>query len=268
VVTWQPQGPIPRRPPPDAPQPATQPRTCRDASSTPRPTLITEHGVDRLSTRAIATRAGVPVASLYRYFADRDEIILALVQRDTAEMDEQVGGRGRRHTGGTHYPLTDHRDQRAFVRVYHRRPAFVMIWWRGRTNPAVVEFCRAHNREIAKAVHAYANEAGRERAGGTHRDAHGGSAGVPGVVRVRRAAHERFAETHQLRASTTRWARRWRRNRCCAAMRRRSTSPAKTPTRTGPRCQVPRTSLPCAPRRNAWCGTGRDLHRLSRLHRA
>src|ERR1700716_84597 len=38
-----------------------------------------------------------------------------------------------------------------------------------------------------------------------------------------------------------------------------STSPAKTLTSTGPRCRVPHTSLPCAPRKNAWCGTGRYL---------
>jgi AcrR family transcriptional regulator len=121
--------------------------------------LITEHGVDGLSTRTIAARAGVPVASLYQYFADRDEIILALVQRDTAEMDQQVAkalGALRAPTVRSLITAT----MGAFVRVYHRRPAFVMIWWRGRTNPAVVEFCRAHNREIAKVLHSYAAEAG------------------------------------------------------------------------------------------------------------
>ena len=29
---------------------------------------------------------------------------------------------------------------RAFVKVYHRRPSFVVIWFRGRTNPAVRDF--------------------------------------------------------------------------------------------------------------------------------
>src|SRR5437588_13126884 len=51
---------------------------------------VSEQGVDELGTRSIADRAGVPVASIYQYFASRDEIILALVQRDTREMDEQV----------------------------------------------------------------------------------------------------------------------------------------------------------------------------------
>ena len=52
--------------------------------------LVVERGVERLSTRAVATAAGVPVATLYQYFADKDEILLALVERDVAEMDAQV----------------------------------------------------------------------------------------------------------------------------------------------------------------------------------
>ena len=48
----------------------------------------------------------------------------------------------------------------AFVSVYHRRPSFVMIWWRGRTNAAVVEFCRTHNRRVAKDLHDLAVSAG------------------------------------------------------------------------------------------------------------
>jgi AcrR family transcriptional regulator len=120
--------------------------------------LIMEHGVEGLSTRAIAARAHIPVASLYQYFADRDEIILELVRRDTAEMDQQVAGAVAALSAPTLRSLIT-ATMRAFVRVYHRRPAFVMIWWRGRTNPAVVEFCRVHNREIARTLHDYATAA-------------------------------------------------------------------------------------------------------------
>ena len=48
--------------------------------------------MDRLSTRGIAEAAQVPVASLYQYFADKDDILLALVERDIEEMDRQVAG--------------------------------------------------------------------------------------------------------------------------------------------------------------------------------
>jgi AcrR family transcriptional regulator len=121
--------------------------------------LIVEGGVDALSTRSIAARAAVPVASVYQYFRDRDEIILTLVQRDTREMDEQVAAAMSALEQPTIRSLVT-ATMRAFVSVYHRRPAFVMIWWRGRTNPAVVDFCRAHNREIARTLHEYATTAG------------------------------------------------------------------------------------------------------------
>lgn len=121
--------------------------------------LITEHGVDGVSTRTIADRAQVPVASLYQYFADRSEIILASIQRDTAEMDQQVAEAIDALREPTLRSLVE-ATIGAFVRVYHRRPAFVVIWWRGRTNPAVVEYCRAHNKQIARYLYDYATEAG------------------------------------------------------------------------------------------------------------
>ena len=52
--------------------------------------IVVAGGVEALTTRSIAEAAEIPVASLYQYFADRDEILLALVERDTAEMDEHV----------------------------------------------------------------------------------------------------------------------------------------------------------------------------------
>src|SRR3981081_3598921 len=52
--------------------------------------LVADHGVAELTTRAIAARADVPVASIYQYYADKDEIVLALVERDVDEMDSRV----------------------------------------------------------------------------------------------------------------------------------------------------------------------------------
>jgi AcrR family transcriptional regulator len=108
-----------------------------------------------MSTRTIAARAGTPVASLYQYFADKDEILLALVQRDTAEMDERVAEAAASLDRPSVRALVE-ATMRAFVAVYHRRPAFVVIWWRGRTNAAVYRYCREHNRQIAKQLHDFA----------------------------------------------------------------------------------------------------------------
>lgn len=123
--------------------------------------LVVTQGVDALGTRAIAQAAGVPVASLYQYFADKDEILLALVERDIEEMDARVA------TGladGTDRGLTLERlvsaTVDAFISVYRERPAFVEIWLRGRGNQSVRDLCREHNRRVAAGLHALASDAG------------------------------------------------------------------------------------------------------------
>jgi AcrR family transcriptional regulator len=121
--------------------------------------LVTDHGVAELTTRAIAARTGVPVASIYQYYADKDEIVLALVARDTQEMDSRVAeavGALRTLSIRSIVEAT----MLAFVSVCRRRPSFVVIWGRGRTNAAVVEFCRTHNRRVANDLHSIAVSAG------------------------------------------------------------------------------------------------------------
>jgi hypothetical protein len=48
----------------------------------------------------------------------------------------------------------------AFVSVYRRRPAFVEIYLRGRTNQAVHRFGSEHNLRVAEILRAYAIDAG------------------------------------------------------------------------------------------------------------
>ena len=95
-------------------------------------TLVVSEGVDALGTRGIAAAAGVPVASLYQYFADKDDILLALVERDIEEMDARVASGVtalRAPTLGTLVAAT----MAAFVEVYRDRPAFVddLAAWSG-----------------------------------------------------------------------------------------------------------------------------------------
>ena len=124
--------------------------------------LVVAEGVDALTTRGVADLAEVPVASLYQYFADKDEILLALVERDVDEMDAQVSadlGSLDVLSVGSIVETT----MRAFVKVYLRRPSFVVIWLRGRTNTAINEFCRAHNKQVAADLFRFAREAGLVR---------------------------------------------------------------------------------------------------------
>lgn len=121
--------------------------------------LVVRSGVDAVTTRSVAAQAEVPVATLYQYFADKDEILLALVERDVAEMDAQVATDLAGLTTLSIGSVVE-TTMRAFVKVYLRRPAFVVIWLRGRTNPAISRFCRAHNKQVADDLFRFAQEAG------------------------------------------------------------------------------------------------------------
>jgi hypothetical protein len=46
------------------------------------------------------------------------------------------------------------------VKVYLRRPAFVTIWLRGRTNQAIRDYCREHNKRVAEGLFAFASDLG------------------------------------------------------------------------------------------------------------
>lgn len=124
--------------------------------------LVVDHGVEALSTRDIAQAAEVPVASLYQYFGAKEDVLLALVERDMAEMDEQVVAD---LAGVEHLTVASlvRSVMDSFVSVYDRRPAFVQIYLRGRSNAAVREFGREHNRQVATMLREFAVEAGIAR---------------------------------------------------------------------------------------------------------
>ena len=121
--------------------------------------LVVERGVVALTTRDIADAAEAPVASLYQYFNDKEDVLLALAQRDMEEMDAQVAD-DLAALDVLSVASVVRATMLAFVRVYHRRPAFVEIYLRGRTNQAVHEFGREHNQRVAEDLRAFALAAG------------------------------------------------------------------------------------------------------------
>lgn len=113
--------------------------------------LVVEGGVEAVTTRSIADRAGVPVASLYQYFADKEDVLMALVERDMAEMEQQVAEDLAQLDDFSIDKVVDV-TMRAYVKVYQRRRAFVEIWLRGRTNPTIAAYGRALHERIAGGV--------------------------------------------------------------------------------------------------------------------
>ena len=121
--------------------------------------IVVERGVDALTTRDIAQAAGVPVASLYQYFSDKEDVLLALAERDMEEMDAQVAEDLAALEVLSVSSLV-RVTMLAFVTVYRRRRAFVEIYLRGRTNQAVDRFGREHNARVAENLRAFAVDAG------------------------------------------------------------------------------------------------------------
>ncbi|MFI1864989.1 TetR family transcriptional regulator [Streptomyces jumonjinensis] len=55
--------------------------------------LLDEVGYEKLSTRAVAARAGVPIGSVYRFFGDKRALAAALAARNLDQYAERVGER-------------------------------------------------------------------------------------------------------------------------------------------------------------------------------
>lgn len=113
--------------------------------------LVVEHGVEAVTTRSIADRAGVPVASLYQYFSDKEDVLLALVERDMEAMQNQAT-EDIAQLAEIDVAKVVAVTMRAYVKVYRARPAFREIWLRGRTNPVIAAYGRDHHRMIAESV--------------------------------------------------------------------------------------------------------------------
>lgn len=62
--------------------------------------LLDEVGYDALSTRAVAQRAGVPIGSVYRFFANKREMADALAHRNLERFSARIAERLQRAAAG------------------------------------------------------------------------------------------------------------------------------------------------------------------------
>ncbi len=124
--------------------------------------IVVRDGVDSLSTRTVAAAADVPVASVYQYFADREAIIAALIERHVVAMDTQLA------TAIAELPTFSIRSLveatvGAYITGYGRRPSYVALWFQGRVSPEIVAFVRSRSEDLAARYHAFAVASGLVR---------------------------------------------------------------------------------------------------------
>ncbi|MCP2319259.1 transcriptional regulator, TetR family [Nocardia amikacinitolerans] len=96
-------------------------------------TLLGEQGYEAATLKAIGERAGIPIASVYHYFADRHQVDAELVRRHVSALDERLTA------------ALDHAEARTLreacdsvvdmlLAYYREHPSFVELWYRGRNS--------------------------------------------------------------------------------------------------------------------------------------
>ena len=121
--------------------------------------IIAADGVDAVTTRAIAERAGVAAPSLYRFFEDRHAILDALLEQMLAELETAVQEAERDFPGDSIEAFVRLEFQ-LYVAYYERHPSLARLWFDGRVSPAVVELVRMRNHAAGQRARRMLTEAG------------------------------------------------------------------------------------------------------------
>jgi AcrR family transcriptional regulator len=121
--------------------------------------IVVHDGIDALSTRAVAVRAKVPVATLYQYFADREAIAAALIERHVAAMDERLAADLAALETLSVRSLVE-TTVLAYVAGYAERPSYPALWFQGRVGPEIVAFVRERSELLAAQMLAFTTAAG------------------------------------------------------------------------------------------------------------
>jgi AcrR family transcriptional regulator len=121
--------------------------------------LLAEGGVDALTIRSLAARAGIPVATIYRYFANRDEIIAAYLDHELERIDNAVVEAVLGLERVTVRSLTQ-AVALAHMRHHQAHPEGVPVWFGGRLNPAVADRVRELDARLAASLRSATAAAG------------------------------------------------------------------------------------------------------------
>lgn len=103
-------------------------RATYDAILDAAEAVVVDEGVDALTTTGVASEAGLSVGTLYRYFADGDAILVAVVDRHVAAFGDLV----RETVGARSYASADEAGlalAHAAATYYRDEPAFRRIWF-------------------------------------------------------------------------------------------------------------------------------------------
>ncbi len=114
--------------------------------------IADEQGVDAVTTRAVADRAGVSYPSLYRFFPDREAILGELLEQQCADLDARCVEAERTWEIDSVADLLN-REIDLHVHHYREHPSMARMWMGGRTSPAVTAYVRQRMHNLADRMH-------------------------------------------------------------------------------------------------------------------
>lgn len=100
--------------------------------------LAKSGGADELTTTSVSKRSGVPVATIYRYFADRMAIIAALIDRETVEIDEAIVA-GLRELETVSLDTLLDTFMMTHLRHFQSRRRSILLWFGARQSKTVLD---------------------------------------------------------------------------------------------------------------------------------
>jgi AcrR family transcriptional regulator len=121
--------------------------------------LLAEGGVEALTMRSLAARADIPVATIYRYFANREEIIAAYLDHELEQIDQAVVTAVLGLERVTVRSLAE-AVALAHMRHHQAHPEGVPVWFGGRLNSAVLDRVRELDARLATSLRSVTAGAG------------------------------------------------------------------------------------------------------------
>jgi len=121
--------------------------------------LLAQGGVEALTTRSLAAHTGIPVASIYRYFDNRDAIIAAYLDRELQEIEAAQTAALLALDRLTFRTISE-ASALAHMRHHQQHPEGVPVWFGGRLNAAVVERVRTLDARLAASFQAAVRSSG------------------------------------------------------------------------------------------------------------
>lgn len=113
--------------------------------------ILATEGVEALTVRRIAERAGVPVGSLYQFFPDKGSVVDAVARAYIVEFDAAVDALvNSAGSGDWSDPVGRIVDE--FTALYRSHPGYVALWSGRHLSPELARADEANNQLIAAGV--------------------------------------------------------------------------------------------------------------------